>query len=64
MNQEDIEFFRSTFNVDLANKSNEEIEVLLNKIEEDLNMKLLKAQKENLELEKELLDLMNRTNHE
>ena len=64
MNQEDIEFFRSTFNVDLANKSNEEIEILLNKIEEDLNMKLLKAQKENLELEKELLDLMNRTDHE
>ena len=60
MNKEDIEYFKNTFNIDFENKSEEEIEKYLDLIEKDLNEKLIKAQKENLELEKQLIDLLKK----
>ena len=59
LNQEDIEYIKNTFNVDLSNKSEDEINIILEKIENDLNQKIVEAQKENLRLEKEIIQLMS-----
>ncbi len=56
---DDIEYFKNNFNIDLTNKTEEEIEVCLEEIEENLNRKIIEAQKENLQLEKEIIQIMN-----
>lgn len=59
---EDIEYFKTNFNVDLTNKTEEEIDACLEDIENNLNKKIYEAQKENLQLEKEIIQLMNKMN--
>ena len=56
---DDIEYFKNNFNIDLTNKTEEEIEVCLEEIEENLNRKIIEAQKENLQLEKEIIQILN-----
>ena len=60
MSEEDYKYFNDTFNIDLKNRSDEEIESILDALESKLNEELLNIQKENLALEKEILELMNR----
>ena len=60
MSEEDLKYFRDTFNIDLKNRSDEEIESILDALESKLNEELLNIQKENLALEKEIIELMNR----
>ena len=59
MSEEDIKYFKETFNIDFRNKSDEEIEIILDALEKKLNEELITIQKENLNLEKELLEMMN-----
>ena len=60
MSEEDIKYFKDTFNIDFKNRSDEEIESILDALEKKLNEELINIQKENLALEKEMLELMNR----
>ena len=59
MSEEDIKYFKETFNIDFKDKSDEEIERTLAILEQKLNEELLAIQKENLNLEKELLKMVN-----
>ena len=59
MSEEDIKYFKETFNIDFRDKSDEEIERTLTVLEQNLNKELLAIQKENLNLEKELLKMVN-----
>ena len=59
MSEEDIKYFKETFNIDFRDKSDEEIEIILDALEKKLNEELITIQKENLNLEKELLEMMN-----
>ncbi len=59
MSEEDLKYFKDTFNIDLKDRSDEEIESILDALEKKLNEELLNIQKENLSLEKEILELMN-----
>lgn len=60
MSEEDLKYFRDTFNIDFKGRSDEEIESILDALEDKLNEELLNIQKENLALEKEILELMNK----
>ena len=59
MSEEDLNYFKETFNIDFKNRSDEEIESILDALEKKLNEELINIQKENLALEKEMLELMN-----
>ena len=58
-NQEEIEYFKTNFNIDLANKTEEETIAALEKIERDLNRQINKTKKENLELERKIIQLLS-----
>ena len=60
MSEEDLKYFKDTFNIDFKNRSDEEIESILDALEMKLNEELINIQKENLALEKEMLELMNK----
>ena len=58
MNKENIEYFKEVFGIDLENRPKKQVQLILDKIEEDLSQRLREAERKNLELEKELLDLI------
>lgn len=58
ISKEDLEYFKTNFNIDFTNMPADQMEKILGDIEDELNKKINQAQKENLELEKEIIAIM------
>ncbi len=58
ISKEDLEYFKTNFNIDFTNMPVDQMEKILDDIKDELNKKINQAQKENLELEKEIIAIM------